>query len=86
MAEVYREYLVENGGLSEKSTTEKPAFKFVGAVIQPDFFLGIPTTKIFPLTTIKEAAEITDELSYNLNGDFYIDLVGFGKSGLDVGK
>ncbi len=86
MAEVYREYLVENGGLSEKSTTEKSAFKFVGAVIQPDFFLGIPTTKIFPLTTIKEAAEITDELSDNLNGDFYIDLVGFGKSGLDVGK
>ena len=52
MAEKYRDYLKENFGLERTENKEVDAsFKIIGATLQPDFILGIPTTKLFPLTT-----------------------------------
>lgn len=87
MAEVYRNYLIKNGGLKVSEAPEKKmAVKYIGGVMQGDFFLGLPTTKLFPLTTTEDAATMTTELAQSLGNDFYVDLVGFGASGADVGK
>lgn len=86
MAEIYREYLEETHGLSESKVQETVAnYKFVGATVQPSFFLGIPTTKLFPLTTTKQVKEITEEINKAIGSDFSVNLVGFGKSGIDEG-
>ncbi len=87
MAEVYREYLEETHGLTESKVQETIAnYKFVGATVQPSFFLGIPTTKLFSLTTTKQVKEITEEINKAIGSDFSVNLVGFGKSGIDEGE
>lgn len=87
MANVYREYLEETHGLTESKVQETKAnYKFVGATIQPDFFLGMPTTKLFPLTTTKQVKEISDEINKAIGSDFSVNLVGFGESGIDEGE
>ena len=87
MAQVYRNYLCKNQGLkASKAQNGKLSVKYVGGVIQNDFVLGIPTTKLYPLTTLKQASDMSKELSNSLKMDYYINLVGFGKSGADVGQ
>ena len=87
MAEIYRNYLCETQGMKPSKAEEgKLSIKYVGGVIQNDFVLGLPTTKLFPLTTLEQALDMSKELSNSLNMDFYVDLVGFGKSGADVGE
>lgn len=87
MAEIYRDYLTEKHGLTKSKVSEVSAnYKFVGGTVQPDFFLGIPTTKLFKLTTTEQVKEITDEISKTLGSDFSVNLVGFGKSGIDEGE
>lgn len=87
MANLYRSYLTLRNKLTKSEISETAAnYKFVGATIQPDFFLGIPTTKLFPLTTTKQVGEITTEISNSLGSDFSVNLVGFGNSGIDEGE
>ncbi len=87
MAETYRKCLTDSGTLKQSTEQETTAaFKFVGGTVQSDFFLGLPTTKLFPLTTVEQATEMARGLSDKIGNDFYIDLVGFGTSGADVGK
>ena len=87
MAETYQAYLTAKGELKQSQTEEKSAsFKYVGGTVQPDFFLGIPTSKLYPLTTTEQAATMTGELAETLGNDFLVDLVGFGASGINTGK
>ncbi len=87
MAECYREYLTENSGLRKNSKDEKTAtFKYIGAVVQPTFVVGIPTEKLFPLTTTKQALSMTKELSAKIGSNINIQFVGFGKTGIDIGE
>ena len=87
MAEKYRDYLKENFGLERTENKEVDAsFKIIGATLQPDFFLGIPTTKLFPLTTAAEAEKIADELSEKIGSNINLNLLGFGQSGVDAQK
>jgi len=87
MAECYRKYLTEKSGLSQKTEDEKTAtFKYIGAVVQPSFVVGIPTSKLFPLTTTEQALSMTEELAEKIGSDINIQLVGFGKTGVDIGE
>lgn len=87
MVDTYRDYLCKNKKMKVSKAEEgKLSIKYVGGVIQNHFILGLPTTKLYPLTTLNQATDISKELSDSLNMDFYIDLVGFGKSGIDVGE
>ncbi len=87
MADTYREYLLNKGLLIKSEADEKSAsFKYIGGTVQPDFFVGLPTSKLFPMTTTDQAAQMTKEISEKLGNDFYVDLVGFGSSGVDIGK
>ncbi len=87
MAECYREYLSEKMGLKKNSKDEKTAtIKYIGAVIQPAFVVGIPTEKLFPLTTTSQALSMTEEISEKIGSDINVQLIGFGKSGVDIGE
>ena len=85
MAEKYRDYLKKNSGLEKSENKEVDAsFKIIGATLQPDFILGIPTTKLFPLTTAAEAEKIANELSEKIGSNINLNLLGFGQSGVDA--
>ncbi len=87
MAECYRNYLTEHSKLDKDASDEKTAtFKYIGAVVQPTFILGIPTEKLFPLTTTKQALSMTEQLSEKIGNNLNIQLVGFGKTGIDIGE
>ena len=87
MAEKYRDYLKKNSGLEKSENKEVDAsFKIIGATLQPDFILGIPTSKLFPLTTAAEAEKIANELSEKIGSNINLSLLGFGQSGVDAQK
>lgn len=87
MACCYREYLIQKAGLTKKADNEKlVTLKYIGAVVQPSFVVGIPTEKLFPLTTVKQALSMTAELSKTIGSDINIQLVGFGQTGVDIGE
>jgi len=87
MAECYREYLIKNSGLTKNYSDEKTAtFKYIGAVVQPSFVLGVPTDKLFPLTTTEQALAMTEELGGKIGNDLNIQLSGFGETGIDIGE
>ncbi len=86
MAECYRSNLAARTKL-EKTDKSQPSvsLKYVGGVQQKAFFLGVPYTGLLKLTTLRDAAEMTTWFRENLNGSLLVDLVGFGKSGVDPG-
>lgn len=87
MADCYRDYLTKNSGFIKNNADEKTAtFKYIGAVIQPSFVVGIPTKKLFPLTTVKQALSMTNELSEAVGSNINVQLAGFGKTGVDIGE
>lgn len=86
MADTYRTYLTEYKGLSENPAENVVSFRYIGAVMQPDFILGIPTSKLFSLTSTSQVTVLTDQLSEKIDAKFYVDLRGFGTTGLDIGK
>lgn len=87
MADCYRNYLTKTKRLDKKSKDEKTVtFKYIGATVQPSFVVGIPTEKLFPLTTTKQALKMTEEFAETLGSDINVQLMGFGKTGIDVGE
>lgn len=87
MASCYRDYLIKNKGLKKSNISEKTAtMKFVGGVVQPEFILGVPSSKLFALTETSAVSKIAKELKGSIGNNFTAQLVGFGKSGIDVGE
>ena len=86
MADCYREYL-KTCGLEKKATEEKDVtLKYVGAVVQPAFVLGVPSEKLFPLTTTEQALKMTNELADLVGSNINVQLTGFGETGIDIGE
>lgn len=67
MAETYRDYLIQNGVLTEKVTdSDIPFFvEYIGAIDKPKTFLGVKYDATVALTTFAQAEEITAELKEN---------------------
>ena len=87
MAETYRNYLVKNRNLTKSKNSEKDAmFKCVGGTVQSDFVAGVPTQKLFALTHTSAVSEMIKELTDRIGNNISVNLVGYGESGIDVGK
>ncbi len=87
MAKTYREYLVKNGQLNKNNQKQVgAAIRILGGINQKTFNFGIPSTKLTALTTISEAEEIVRYFDKEIDSELLISLVGFGQSGLDIGK
>ncbi len=87
MAKVYREYLEKNGRLN-KSDSEQTAvsLKMLGGLEQKEFTFGIPHTVLKSVTTVSQAQEMTKYFNDNIEGEILVNLIGFGKSGIDHGQ
>lgn len=86
MAKVYRDYAKEKYKLNKSVTDNTPLnIKILGGTEIKNSFLGIPYTSLYALTTLNEAENIIDDISNNAEIS-NINLIGFGESGLNVGK
>ncbi len=87
MAECYKDYLKAEGKLSEKKGAPAAlSLKLIGGVQKKSFTFGIPHTVLQPLTTAKDAKEIIEHFTNEVEGKITVNLVGFGQSGLDTGS
>ena len=84
MADTYKKYLDDKYGKQKKENNAPVlSLKFLGGVEEKKFFFGVPYHSLYPLTTVDEAKEITAELKSKTGETPLIQLVGFGKSGLE---
>lgn len=87
MANTYRDYLTEKGALkAEKSNDSLVNIKLVGGIETTEFHFGIPSDAMLVATTVKQAQNIIKDLKERTGLEsINANLVGFGKSGNDIG-
>lgn len=87
MAEIYKEYLKETYDVKKASENDMVAdLKIIGGMKQSSFVLGVPSEKLFCLTSTKQAETIVSDLADSIGNNVAVRLVGFGESGIDPGK
>lgn len=86
MADVYRNYLIENEGLTpvNESVSNALCISLYGSVKKAKHFLGIPYTGEEALTTYKETEELIDRLGKDKVGKTYINYLGWSEGGLET--
>lgn len=86
MAETYRNYLINEKGLKEKNNDRLLNIKFIGGAQTRKFALGVPYTTLNVLTKFEDVYSISNELYSDYKEKMNIKLVGFGETGIDIGK
>ncbi len=86
MAEFYRNYLISKAQLKKVSEEATSSLKLLGATYVDAQFLGIPYKSLFATTTFKDTLNILKEFTEETKTTPVVNLVGFGTSGVDVGK
>ncbi len=87
MANIYREHLKNTYGYEK--TQQKSALlnlKLIGGMEQSSFFLGIPSTELYCLTSTSDAQKIINDVTDNVGNNISLNFWGFGESGVDYGK
>lgn len=85
MAEVYRNYLIEECGLTETKDDKAMSVSLIGGTEVTKSFLGVPYKTLFATTTIEQANTIISELSESVDS-LAVKFDGFGSSGVDKGQ
>lgn len=86
MAEVYRNYLMETQGMPSSAEEARLALEIIGGTMIQKSFLGIPYESLYPATTLQQALTIVEELSQDTGLHPFVNLKGFGDTGLDIGS
>ena len=86
MAEIYRDYLVNAGMGKKKGNDNALSLKILGGAMIDDSTLGMPKRKMFATSTLDEAKGIVTDLTKSLGDKINVDLVGYGKTGLEIGQ
>ncbi len=86
MADVYRDYLIDNYGMSQTAEDVPLNIRLIGGMQTQESFLGIPYKTVYAATTLSDAEKIMNELKDKLGNKFTMQLKGYGESGVDVGK
>lgn len=84
IANVYRNYLINELGMEAKDNTNKTVLttEFVGAFDKKSFFLGIPYTTLDSLTTFEQAKLIVAELQARNINNLNVNYLGVSNGGL----
>ncbi len=85
MANIYRDYLIDEKGLEKTGEDKAMNFTFIGGTEITKSFLGIPYETVYATTTVDQANKIITDLDKTIN-DFSVKLKGFGDSGVDLGQ
>lgn len=86
MARIYRNYLDDTFGFDSTENQRMLNLQILGGKKITSAFLGVPYSKVFATTTISEAEKIIKELYEKTGVAPAAELLGFGKSGLDIGE
>ena len=85
MAEVYRNYLIDNG-MNKTEEDVSLSVRIIGGAEMTESFVGIPYKTVYPTTTLTAAENIINDIKKNYGDKFAVQLKGFGESGVDIGK
>lgn len=85
MADVYRDYLIKECGLTETNGDKAMSVSLIGGTEITKSFLGVPYKTLLATTTLDQANTIISELSESVDG-LAVKFDGFGSSGVDKGK
>lgn len=83
MAKAYREYLLDKNMLQKKEVNRTPFIvEYIGAIDRQKHIAGIPIKGLEPLTTYKQAKEITSHLLDNHITNLYMRYTGMANGGV----
>lgn len=85
MADIYREYLINEKGLIKTGDEKAMNLNIIGGTQITKSFLGVPYETLFATTTAKQASSIITELSEKVD-NISVKLKGFGSTGVDIGE
>ncbi len=86
IAECYRNYLIENKGLSEANTETLINLKIIGGVVTKKYTFGVPYNSLHVTTSFSDAARIISDINQETGEVINADLIGFSKTGLSPGQ
>ncbi len=86
MAGRYAEYLEDTAGLASQGETPQLFLELMGGVLSRESFLGFSYDTLTPATTFSQAREILEDVLTGTGVEPVVRLMGFGDSGVDVGK
>ncbi|MBE6779855.1 MAG: hypothetical protein E7545_02630 [Ruminococcaceae bacterium] len=86
MAKKYKEYLTDNGMQKTDAASALYSISVIGGAKVKRLALGIPYQTRKSATTFAEAAEIISRLKNDTGSMPFVQMIGFGSSGIDVGK
>ena len=84
MAEVYRNYLTQSGMMPTLTEDINLNLTLVGGKLVSKSFLGVPYSDLLVTTSLKDAYNITNEITSNVSGKASVKLKGFTASGVDL--
>ena len=85
MADIYKKYL-SSCGMTAKKSDNSLSVKILGGAMIDDSTLGIPSRKIFATATLNDASDMVSNLTKSIGERINVDLVGYGKTGLEIGQ
>lgn len=86
MAACYRDYLVSELSIDSVSEETSTALEFVGGVMTPSTFLGVPYESLYTATTYKQVIDIVSDFSSKTGISPSVLLSGYSPTGIDIGK
>lgn len=86
MAKKYREYLTGTGMKKSDAVSALYSVSIVGGAKVKKLAVGIPYQTREEATTFAEAYEMIGQLKKNTNAMPFVQMTGFGTSGIDIGK
>lgn len=84
MADVYRNYLIDECGLEKTGEEKAVHLNLIGGTEITKSFVGVPYKTVYATTTVDDASKIVSELSKEIS-NMSVKLKGYGKSGIDIG-
>ncbi len=84
MADVYRDYLINECGMTETKEDKAMSITLIGGTEITKSFLGVPYKTLYATTTLEQANTIISEISESVDG-LAAKFKGFGTTGVDNG-
>ena len=85
MADIYKAYLTDRG-MKKKTNANALSVKVLGGAMINGSNLGVPTRELFATATLTDAQTIVSDLTGAIGDKVNVDLVGYGKTGLEIGQ
>ena len=86
MAKLYRDYIANKYNREESGKDSSLYLQVLGGAMTENSFIGVPYKTLETATTISEAEKIIAEITKKTGVKPVVQLMGFGQTGLNVGK